>query len=88
VIEDHPALPKGQDLPPSTQKPSAANGGFGFIYFAAVLSTIGIGIVVGMYFDNTMVSAFVAHLLAGIAIVLLNKISEKMALNQRTNRFQ
>ncbi len=78
-------MPKGQDIPPSTQKPSATNGGFGFIYFAAVLSTIGIGIVVGMYLDNAMVSAFVAHLLAGIAIVLLNKIGEKMALNQRKN---
>lgn len=74
-------LPEGWRVPPKKEKHSTttpANSGLGFLGFLAVLATVGAGVGIGAYFDNAMATAFMAHVLAGIAIALINEISERI----------
>lgn len=72
------ALSEGPNETPKKQKNPAAGIGLGFLGFASVLSAVGVGVGIGVYLDNAMVSAFVAHVLAGIVITAISEIGKKL----------
>ena len=78
MIAKNSALSEGPNATPKKQKNQAAGIGPGFLGFASVLSAVSVGVGIGVYLDNAMVSAFVAHVLAGIAIAAINEIGKKL----------
>lgn len=83
VIAKNPSLPEEGQVPPKKQKASvAANSGLAFLEFIAILAATATGVGVGMYFDNAMASAFVAHVLAGVIVALMNEIGKKLKKSQ------
>ena len=82
MIAKNPSLPEEGLVPPKKQKTFAANVGFAFLEFAAMLAAIGTGVGIGVYLDNAMASAFAAHVLAGIVIALMNEIGKKIKRNR------
>jgi ABC-type phosphate transport system permease subunit len=80
VIAKNSSLPEEGPVPPKKQKTSvaAANVGFAFLEFVAMLAAVGIGVGVGVYLDNAMASAFAAHVLAGVTVALMNELGKKL----------
>ncbi|MGI0048086.1 MAG: hypothetical protein ACREAW_00960 [Nitrososphaera sp.] len=78
MIAKNPSLPEEGQVPPKKQKTFAANVGFAFLEFVAMLAAVGAGVGIGVYLDNAMASAFAAHVLAGIVIALMNEIGKKI----------
>lgn len=78
MIAKNSALSEGPSATPNKQKNPAAGIGLGFLRFASVLSAVGVGVGIGVYLDNAMVSAFVAHVLAGIVIAAISEIGKKL----------
>jgi hypothetical protein len=78
VIAKNSALSEGPNSTPNKQKNPAAGIVPSFLGFASVLSAVGVGVGIGAYLDNAMVSAFVAHVLAGIVIAAISEIGKKL----------
>lgn len=76
MIAKNSALSEGPNATPNKQKNPAA--GVGLLGFASVLSAVGVGVGIGVYLDNAMVSAFVAHVMAGIVIAAISEIRKKL----------
>lgn len=78
MIAKNSALSEGPNSTPNKQKNPAAGIVPSLLGFASVLSAVGVGVGIGAYLDNAMVSAFVAHVLAGIVIAAISEIGKKL----------